>query len=140
MRVEIIDNHEEFKKAKDEAVKRALEKIGMAAEGYAKMGCPVDTGLLRNSLTYAVAGQSPNISSYKDNAGNQKGNYPVTMPRENGEDAVYIGSNVEYAQIVETNEKATHLTGGPHFLRNAVTTHNDQYKDIILNELKGAGL
>lgn len=57
----------------NEAVLRALELIGMAAEGYAKDLCPVDTGNLRNSISHAV---------------------------DEGGDAVYIGSNVQYAPYV----------------------------------------
>ena len=55
------------------AVLRALEQIGMAAEGYAKDLCPVDTGNLRNSITHVV---------------------------DEGGGAVYIGSNTEYAPYV----------------------------------------
>lgn len=57
----------------NDAVLRALEQIGMAAEGYAKGLCPVDTGNLRNSITHVV---------------------------DEGGGAVYIGSNVEYAPYV----------------------------------------
>lgn len=55
------------------AVLRALERIGQAAEGYAKDLCPVDTGNLRNSITHVV---------------------------DEGGGDVYIGSNVEYAPYV----------------------------------------
>ena len=42
-----INNVEEFERAFNEAVANALMEIGMAAEGYAKARCPVDTGRLR---------------------------------------------------------------------------------------------
>ena len=51
---------------------RALEKIGLVAEGYAKRLCPVDTGRLRNSITHAT-----------------------------DDEAAYIGTNVDYAIYVE---------------------------------------
>lgn len=38
--VKITDNSDLFKNAKDEAIQRALEAIGMQGEGYAKMLCP----------------------------------------------------------------------------------------------------
>lgn len=57
----------------NDAVLRALERIGQAAEGYAKDLCPVDTGNLRNSITHVV---------------------------DEGGGAVYIGSNTEYAPYV----------------------------------------
>lgn len=70
MEVVIKDNSEEFLKALPEQIEQALTAIGLTAESYAKQECPVDTGRLRNSTTHAV---------------------------EAGEQAVYIGSNVEYA-------------------------------------------
>lgn len=72
------DNVDLFKNASDEAISRALEAIGLTAEAYAKLKCPVDTGRLRNSITHTV----------KD-------------------DTVYIGTNVEYAVYVEMGTKNT---------------------------------
>lgn len=53
-----------------DAVLRALERCGEQAEGYAKDLAPVDTGNLRNSISHKV---------------------------DDGEPAVYIGSNLKYA-------------------------------------------
>lgn len=58
------------------AIKRALWRIGAAAEGYAKDLCPVDTGRLQASITH---------TEY--------------------EDAAYIGTNVEYGKYVELGTK-----------------------------------
>lgn len=71
--VTITDNSGLFIDAKDEAVARALEAIGLQAEGYAKKLCPVDTGRLRNSISHAQAGSDTEV----------------------------IGTNVEYAAYVE---------------------------------------
>ena len=76
--VKITSNAELFEQASDEAIARALEAIGLQAEGYAKMLCPVDTGNLRNSITHAVEGIS-----------------------------AYIGTNVEYAPYVEYGTSKT---------------------------------
>ena len=54
MSVEIQDNSKEVSAAIKEALLRGLEKCGLAAEGYAKKLCPVDTGNLRNSITHEV--------------------------------------------------------------------------------------
>ena len=70
--VELIDRSDEVKEELAKAVETALEEIGLAAEGYAKLACPVDTGRLRNSLSHAVDGN-----------------------------AAIIGTNVEYAPYVE---------------------------------------
>lgn len=70
--IRITDNSglvgEEF----EQAVERALTRIGLQAETYAKRECPVDTGNLRNSITNAVDDKS-----------------------------AYVGTNVEYAVYVE---------------------------------------
>ena len=68
----VMDNSQLVLSSEKEAVIRALTTIGMLAERYAKMECPVDTGRLRNSISWAVLDNS-----------------------------VYIGTNVEYAPYVE---------------------------------------
>lgn len=75
MAVEIemrVDNSETVISELDAAVVRALTMIGIKAEGNAKKLCPVDTGRLRNSISWAVR-----------------------------DDSVYIGTNVKYAPYVE---------------------------------------
>lgn len=160
MQVKVTDNSEIFKRAKDEAVARALEAIGLTAERHAKERCPVDTGLLRNSITHAVSGEAPAIKSYKATYGSNRykkgknagkrysassknagtvgvGFYSGTAPEEqNGKKAVYIGTNVEYARAVETSDTVEHPSGAAHFLRDAAANHSDEYKRIAINELK----
>lgn len=101
------DNTEEASRGIQRAIDRALEEIGLAAEGYAKRACPVDTGNLRNSITHAV---------------------------ESGEKAVYIGTNVEYAPYVELG---TSKMQAQPFLRPAATEHGNQYKQVLKGELQG---
>ena len=106
--VKVTSNREEAIKAKDEAVARALETIGLVAERYAKGYAPVDTGRLRNSISHEVA------------------------PDEN---AVYVGTNVEYAPY---QEFGTRYQGGTPFLRPALDNHLGEYKSIAESELKNA--
>lgn len=157
MSVEIRDNTMEFKKAMNGAVPRALEKIGLQAEGYAKMLCPTDTGLLKNSITHAVSGQAPAQSSYHASKGSNRiksgknagkrysagsmkagsvgfGTYSGTIGSPD-EDAVYIGTNVEYAPYVELGTQRT--TAKP-FLKPAVENHVNEYKKIVEDELRNA--
>lgn len=68
--VSISSNRELIERATNEQIERALEAIGMQAEGYAKMLCPVDTGRLRNSITHSVEADGGKV---------------------------YIGTNIEYA-------------------------------------------
>ena len=70
--VKVTDNTAAVQGGIKSAIARALERIGMQAEGYAKDMCPVDTGNLRNSITHT-----------SDNK------------------FAYIGTNVEYGKYVE---------------------------------------
>ena len=78
MDFKLTDNSEEVKSAMEKAIARGLEEIGLTAEAYAKLKCPVDTGRLRNSITHAV-----------------------------DDDTAYIGTNVEYAAYVEMGTSHT---------------------------------
>ena len=137
--VQVIDNSAEALAELSRAKARALETIGLKAEGYAKRLCPVGTvestgikgyrgGTLRNSITHVVDG-----------------------------DVLNVGSNVEYAPYVE-------LGTGPHFepppdwetftskrgsgvgrgyvkprryLQPAIEEHAGEYKTIWESELRG---
>ena len=66
----------------------------------------MDTGNLRNSITHAV---------------------------ESGEDAVYVGTNVEYAPYVEMG---TRRTAAQPFLRPAATEHGSTYRSILKRNLE----
>lgn len=101
------DNTETVLNAITAALNRSLTKIGMAAEGYAKLECPVDTGRLRNSITHEV------------------------VPSEK---AVYIGTNVEYAPYVElgTSRQKAHP-----YLRPAAHNHGQEYRAILRSSFLG---
>lgn len=102
------DNTEEASQGIQRAIDRALEEIGLAAEGYAKRACPVDTGNLRNSITHAV---------------------------ESADNAVYIGTNVEYAPYVELG---TSRQKAQPFLRPAASEHGAQYRQVLKKALGGS--
>ena len=104
--VSIKSNAEAIKNAAPEAIERALEAIGLQAEGYAKMLCPVDTGRLRNSITHAV---------------------------DVGELKAYIGTNVEYAAYVEMG---TSRSKAQPYLQPAVYNHTDEYSEMVEHFLK----
>lgn len=124
-------------KAGELALKQAARAIGGEAVGYAKANCPVDTGLLRNSITFAISGEEPDIKSYKADKGNGHGSYSGAMPKEKSGLAVYIGTNVKYAEKQE-NGDYPHKTGSKHFLKKAATEHTDRYKKIIESALAAA--
>jgi HK97 gp10 family phage protein len=100
-----VDNSEEILDELNNGMERALEAIGAQVENYAKMLCPVDTGNLRNSITHVV---------------------------EPSEDAVYIGSAVEYAAYVEVG---TSRSKAQPYLEPAVMDHTDEYEQIAKEQL-----
>lgn len=91
----------------DSAIRAALGEIGLLAENYAAKKCPVDTGNLRGSITHEV-----------DIDG----------------DAVYIGTNVEYAPCVELG---TSRQKAQPFLRPAASEHGAQYRQVLKKALGG---
>lgn len=145
--VKLTDYSSKVLEQMEEQVLLGLELVGQEAEGNAKGECPVDTGLLRNSIAHALAGEQPSIGkSYKrtykadkpdKNGVVRSGTYTGKTPKKQGEHSVYIGSNVEYAVDVEFNATKKHNTGKAHFLKDAATTHTDQYKEIMKLALKG---
>ena len=150
--VKLLDYSPKIIEKMEEQVLLGLELIGQEAEKNAKYECPMDTGLLRNSIAHALAGEQPSIGksykgtnkkarSYKADKPDKKGvirsgTYKGKAPKQGNEHSVYIGSNVEYAIAVEYGDKR-HDTGKKHFLKDAATNHDDQYKEIMKLALKG---
>ena len=135
--IEYRDNTEEVLSALEAAIKRGNEAIGMTAERHAKKKCPVDTGRLRNSITYALAGEETHVKSYRANKGGKDREtytYEGTAEGKKGS-SVYIGTNVEYAPFVENGAR-----GRPpvHFLQDAAENHSDEYKKLMEDSMKNA--
>ena len=133
------DNTDEVLSALEKAKIRGLTAIGMTAEGHAKkkitQAKAVDTGRLRNSITFAVSGESANISSYSGDHGEEGGTYSGTAPNDK-EKAVYIGTGVKYAAGIETGSHRK--AGGVHFLQDAAANHSDEYKNLMEDSMKNA--
>lgn len=126
------DYSQEVLDAMQDAAARALERVGEQAEGYAKDLAPVDKGQLRNSIAHIV---------------------------KDSENAVYIGSNLEYAiyqelgtgiyaeggggrptpwvyQDAKGNWHWTRGNPAQPFLAPAVKDHPQTYRNIVEDELK----
>jgi HK97 gp10 family phage protein len=137
--IEYRDNSDLIADALEKAINNGLTAIGMTAEGHAKRKITsypaVDTGRLRNSITFAISGEKANTTTYTDN---NKGvyNYSGTAP-DDKEKAVYIGTNVEYGKHVELG---TSKMAARPFLKPASTEHSEEYKRIMEAALKSAGL
>lgn len=104
-----------------QAKARALEICGGTAEGYAKQGCPVDSGALRNSITH----------------------------EQRSEDTEAVGTDMYYAPFVEYGHNqqpgryvpvlgkrlvASHVAAKP-FMAPAVEGHQKEFEGIIRSEL-----
>ena len=121
-----------------EALKKGLRMIGMKAESYAKSLSPVDTGLLRNSITFAIGGELTHIGEYADNNGENREAYQSPAPSdENGTITLYVGTNVHYAIYQELGHMTTkgNWIDPQPFLRPALENHADEYKQIIIGAL-----
>lgn len=102
------NNTEQVAAALNSAIAKALTKIGQQAEGNAKLMCPTDTGRLKNSITNQIDMQ---------------------------ENAVYVGTNVEYAPYVELGTRRQ----DPHpYLRPAASEHGEEYRAILKGCLESA--
>ena len=133
------DNSKEYKDLLNQAIRRGLRAIGMTAETHAKENCPVDTGYARNSITYALSGESAAVSSYKADRGKngeppKTGEYRGTMG-EIEDNYVVIGSNVEYFPFIEEGARGRQAL---HVLRKAATDHKDEYKQLLTDSIKDA--
>ena len=106
-----VDHTDEWARDFGNAILKALEAIGGEAEGDCAELCPVNTGRLQGSITHAVL---------------------------DGERAVIVGTDVEYAAAVELNEKARHKNGQAHFMRDGVTRNKGKYQDIFDSHMRNA--
>ena len=140
--IEYRDNTDDVLNALEAAIRRGNEAIGLAAERHAKKKITeakaVDTGRLRNSITYALAGEETHVKSYKANKGGKEREtytYDGTAEGKKGS-GVYIGTNVEYAPGIELG---THRSAGAvHFLQDAATGHTEEYKKLMEDSMKNA--
>lgn len=98
--VKVTSHVKEVIEAKNDAIARALEAIGIQAEGDVAELAPVDTGRLRDSITHEV---------------------------DESEEAVYVGTNVEYAAY---QEYGTSRMKAHPFLKPGIMNNLETYKEI----------
>lgn len=84
----------------------ALDTVGFAAESNVKILTPVKTSRLKGSIGHYV-----------------------------DDNAVVIGTNVEYGKYVEFNDRARHSNGQAHFLRDGIANHVSEYQQILKQAL-----
>ena len=154
-----VDNVDEIKKATSEAIITALDAVGMQAATLAARELQnnpsrIDTGLLRNSITWAVSGKPAAISEYSGSDTHtdkspsavrrgivgqpapepRSGTYEGTAPDDGeGKKAVYIGTNVEYAPYVH---EGTDRMAPNRFLKNAIENNKSEFEQIFSDMLR----
>lgn len=136
--VRIEDHSKEYLNQVERALETALEAVGLHIEGEAKEELEnsprrVDTGLLRNSITYALDGEPTATKTYHADSANKNGStnigsYSGTAPKETKGRSVLIGTNVEYALYVH---EGTSRMKPNRYLKNAVDRNKDQVLDYI---------
>lgn len=131
---EVISNRGEHDRRMEKAIKMALRLVGGQAERMAKETISdmeaVDTGFLRNSITFAIAGEKANIGEYFSDKGGKVGEYSGTAPDDtgSGEHSVYVGTNVYYAPYVEYGTYK--MTARP-FLSESIQKNQEAYKQLF---------
>ena len=147
--VSIKDNRAEIKEEAEDKIYQWLQAIGEDASDVASNKCPVDTGTLKNSISWATSRASGGESDV------------LASPEPK---SVYIGTNVEYAPYHEFGSgkyaslgsgakkipwgfegkdgkwKGWHWTSGVkarHFIRFGMTAHKSAYKAMLEQYLKG---
>lgn len=129
--VTVVSNRINVERNERSAMKKAARMIGGSVEGHAKELCPVDTGLLRNSITFAVGGEGARGSVYYDNAMETMGEYAGEAPKDSdGQVTVYVGTNVQYAPYQELGAPSINLPAKP-YLRPAFENNMDEFQQII---------
>lgn len=164
--VHIDDHSPEVLEALRNAIERGAMAIGEKAVTYAKDNITaqgaVDTGRLRNSITYALEGHEGQTLKYTkemQKAGQEASEQPVQVSVP---DTVYIGSAVFYAPYIELGTGQYAATGGgtpkpswvykdefgaqhhahpikPRpFLKPAVADHAAEYRELLKQSLENA--
>lgn len=127
MEVTIKSNRSEFEKRIDSGLRAALRACGGQAARYAAQLAPHDTGLLRNSITFALSADRAAIDTYKNDAGDVEGHYSGAAPEDENL-ALYVGTNVKYAAY---QELGTSRSLAKPFLKPAITDHKADYEKIF---------
>ena len=126
----------ELKRATQEAITTALEAVGVQAQGNATAEITavgaIETGRLKNSITFAVSGQSGSTHNYSDDEGNRFSD-TIGGTGDAKENTVYLGTNVEYAPYVELG---TYKMRARPFIRPAMEKNLSEYKDILIESLQ----
>ena len=162
-RVTLTDNTDLVRRATDEAIQRALERVGKFVEDEAKLELQkdpprIDTGALRNSITHTVknrtviVGSNLSYSVYvhegtgKYNSSGSTGDKYWVFVLNGNRQGTGSGKRYTYQEarrivaILKSKGLDAHMTNGMkpnRFLRNAIMNNVDKLKDDVEKVLKG---
>lgn len=144
--VDIINNSAAIIAAVEAAAEVALDAAGMQAASACarelqRSPSRIDTGLLKNSITWAVGGKPAAISSYSAERPSKytgkmpdPGSYSGTAPADTDKiKSVYVGTNVEYAIYVHDGTK---YMAPNHFLKNGISKNRGKLLEIMKTTLQ----
>ena len=162
-RVILTDNTELVRQATEDAIQRALERIGLFVEGEAKIELAkepprIDTGQLRNSITHTVKEHTVIIGSNlyyapyvhegtgKYNSSGSTGDKYWIFVLNGNQRGTGSGKRYTYQEarkivaIMRSNGLDAYMTNGMkpnRFLRNAIMNNLDRIKKDVEKTLRG---
>lgn len=162
-RVTLTDNTDLVKQATDEAIQRALERVGQFVEDEAKLELQkepprIDTGALRNSITHTVKGRTVIVGTNlkygiyvhegtgKYNSSGSTGDKYWVYVLNGNQSGAGSGKRYTYQEakkivaFMRSKGLDAHMTNGMkpnRFLRNAIMNNIDKLRDDVEKVLKG---
>lgn len=131
----VADHSDEIIRKIDQRVQAGLTACGIQAEGYAKDNVAaagrIDTGALRNHISYRVQDDKCYVGSPQD--------YAIYNEYGTG---IYAadGRGRKSPWAYKDARGHWHRTRGMkpiHFLKKALQEHKEQYRDILIRYIKG---
>lgn len=119
------DNTRYIAEALNRELALALNEVGESIRDTAQGLCPVDTGRLRNSISFRLGG-----------AGGHFGFPGFGTSVGSGSSQIAIGSDVPYAAYVELG--TSRMAARP-YLRPAAADHAGEYADVFKRHLQSGG-
>ncbi len=154
MSISKISRVPEVKGALEEYKRDALNAIGISIAGGAKERSPVQDGVLRASISWAIDGGSPQYpqgEQVQKNDTHPEGSQAVNRGVKAPPNSVIIGSNVDYAREQHENMNYKHTktiqkgsnkgqqvqVGEAKFIENAANEFRPRILPTVKRALKG---
>lgn len=128
----IVDNTQQALSAIESGIKNGLTGIGMTMERYAIEKCPVDTGNLRRSITFAIDENAKMVTC---------GTNTEYAPYVELGTGIYYAGGRQDSWVYQDAKGNWHKTNGQKpqpFLKPAGEEHTDEYRQIFINAMQAA--